>query len=120
MFAMFVVAGVTAILLVYCGKNRIYQMMFTFAIFVMVIVTTNLVVRNYGAFGNPAMLTNQNAPFRVLSVTRIDDRSTAIILRDRTGKVIPMMFHSSIMADTNGFYNVVNNGIDDDNLELIH
>ena len=83
-------------------------------VYATLVVGCALVIR-HGAFGNPSSLGHRKY-YEVLCVTRIGDKSTAVILRDGSGDIVPIMFTTRIEVNTNDLYILVSD--DENNLNL--
>jgi hypothetical protein len=59
-----------------------------------------------GIFGDPMSL-DHKTHYMVLSVTPIDDKSTAVILRKGDGTTVPIKFLTRVTVATNGLYTLV-------------
>ncbi len=84
-------------------KNREARIISYVIITLLVALLVGGTVSNYGVLGNPRTL-DRNIYYKVLGVAQIGEKSTAVILRDGSGKTIPIKFVTQIIANTNGFY----------------
>ncbi len=91
------------------------QICFNCLFLLLAVLGTFSFVSSHGAFGVAKSL-SRNTPFRVLSVTPIDTKSAAVILRNGAGKAFVVKFNSLIRVDTQGVYLLVGNDTDGYNL----
>lgn len=66
----------------------------------------------YGVFGNPLSLKRGNHYHQVLSVRPLGDSSSAVILRNESGEIVPIIFYTLVPADANGLYTIEGSSFD--------
>jgi hypothetical protein len=118
MFFIFALPVMGILLVAWCAvdNRKWYRVSFCTMCAVMAVLATWGEFRNHGLFGRPCSLNHGNH-YRVLNVTPISEKSTVVILHDEENdKTVPIEFHTSVTADTNGFYTAV--GESDDNFNL--
>jgi hypothetical protein len=86
-------------------ENKGLRMGVAFAVLTGVVIFTGGYFSRRGVFGDPNSL-NDKTYYHVLSVTPLDGKTTAVILRDGKGKTVPIEFFTPVVADTNGLYTV--------------